>query len=204
MDLQHNLLTSQLEQLKLQKDQLFQEYITLLTFDTVSHREIYVIEIPKLKLKLQKIKVQYNHLQFILTQQFLEHARTNDKNPWSDSDEQLLVLESFIKKTDIRKISKLLVRTPYCINKKIKEIQTCYNFNFTIPENFENELKNNYILIKNNQDYLYEFSSKCKRSPLNILDKIKHIEKEQETNALLALLQSNDCSQIVNQIFNLS
>ena len=123
MDLQHNLLTSQLEQLKLQKDQLFQEYITLLTFDTVSHREIYVIEIPKLKLKLQKIKVQYNHLQFILTQRFLEHARTNDKNPWSESDEQLLVLESFIKKTDIRIISKLLVRTPYCINKKIKEIQ---------------------------------------------------------------------------------
>ena len=189
MDPQDVFFTCQLEQLKLQRDQLFQEYIALLTFDPVFHREIYVIEIPKLKLKLQKIKVEHNHVQFLLTQQFLQCANINDKNPWTESEEQLLVLESFIKKTDIRKISRLLVRTPYCINKKIKEIETFYNFNFIISENFENELKNNYILIKNNQDYLYQFSSKCKRSPIIILDKIKHIEKENETNALLALLK---------------
>lgn len=203
MDLQNNFFTSQLEQLKLQKDQLFQEYITLLTFDPVSHREKYIIEIPELQSRLQKIKSKHNHIKFILNQHFLQYAKINDEKKWSESDEQFLVLEGFIKKTDIQSIAKTLVRTPFCINKKIKEIQKYYNSNI-ISQDLENELKNNYTSIKNNQNLLYQFSSKCKRSPLIILDKIKYIEKEKETDALLTLLQSKDCSDIISEIFNLS
>jgi hypothetical protein len=203
MDSQDNFFTSQLEQLMSQKDQLFQEYVTLLTFDPILHKEKYKTEIPNIQSKLQKIKVQNNHIQFLLTQQFLQHAKLNDEKIWTESNEQTLVLEHFIKKTNIHKLSKLFIRTPYCIQNKIKEIKKYYNSTF-IPEHLENELTQNYTLIKNNQDYLYQFSSKCKRSPLIILDKIKYIEKEKETNALLTLLKSNDCSQIIHQILNLS
>lgn len=197
------ILTSQLEQLKLEKDQLFQEYLFLLTLDPIVDKNKYKIEIINLQSKLQKLKLQHNHIQFLLTQQFLQQAKINDNKEWSNSDEELLVSEFFIKKTNLNKLSRLFFRTPFCIKNKIQEIKKYYNSNF-IPNKHEEELKNNYISIKNNQKYLLDFSTKCKRSPVIILDKIKHIEKEKETDALFTLLKSKDCSQIIHQIFNLS
>jgi len=187
---QIDFFTIQLKQLMLEKDQLFQQYFELLSFDPITCKDKYKNNIAILSSKLAILKKRQQHIKFLLNQIFIQQAQQNNHKEWLISEEQQLVKSYFIDKIPIQKIALLHMRTPFAIENKIKQINKFYNSPF-ISEQLELELSQTYTNLKNNTTQLVNFSIKCQRSPDVIVNKIKQLEKDKLTSTLLLSLLQN-------------
>jgi hypothetical protein len=185
-----DFFTNQLKQLMLEKDQLFQQYFELLSFDPIICKDKYKNDISILMSKIAVLKKRHQHIKFLLTQSFLQQAKANDNKEWTEQEEQQLVKEFFIDKINIQKICILHMRTPFIVQNKIKQIKKFYDFPF-IADKYDQELLQNCNMLKNDKQYLFNFSIKCQRSPEVILNKIKQLEKDKLTSQLLTTLFQN-------------
>lgn len=171
-------ITSQLQNLKNEKDQIFQQYIETTAQYTLNFidKQTCATIIHSLQSKLALLKTQNDQIKFTLQQKFIEHAKLNDNIEWTDQQEKDLISLHYFKKASLRTLALHFIKTPYCIQQKINQLHKFYNSSYIGTDN-EIELENKYNFFKNNQQALQDFSIQCKRSPNVILDKIKTIEQ---------------------------
>lgn len=174
-------ITSQLQNLKNEKDQIFQQYIETNAQYTLNFidKKTYASIIHSLQFKLRQLKTQNDQIKFRLQQQFIEHAKLNDHLEWTDQQEKELISMHYFKKSSLRTLALHFIKTPYCIQQKINQLHKFYN---SIYIGYDNEivLEKNHNLYKNDYQALVNFSIQCKRSPNIILDKIKQIEQNKD------------------------